>query len=140
MLSDIPQKPVVMFNARSLADKSPRGGQTLVYKTVLYNVGEGYDPATGVFTAPVSGTYLFSVVVSTASKKLGRVRLVIGGREDQTISHYSHGSSFTITSVTGVYILEQGKTVYIKESGSGRAYKDEPSTGYNQFMGVLLYQ
>ena len=129
-----------MFNARELTDETPSAGQPLVYQTVLYNVGEGYDPATGVFTAPVSGTYLFTLVISTANNKLARVGLVVGGQKDQTISHYSHSSYYTTSSASAVYMLEQGKSVYVRVQGSNHKYIDDSTTGCNQFIGVLLYQ
>ena len=31
----------------------------LVFDDVVFNVGDGYDPHTGIFTAPVSGVYSF---------------------------------------------------------------------------------
>jgi hypothetical protein len=37
--------------------------QTLVFDHVVTNAGNGYDPQTGFFTAPVAGYYAFSIVI-----------------------------------------------------------------------------
>nr|KAG5708085.1 hypothetical protein BaRGS_002821 [Batillaria attramentaria] len=36
-------------------------GMTIKYNTVRYNAGNGYDPVTGLFTAPASGLYAFGI-------------------------------------------------------------------------------
>ena len=37
--------------------------QVIKYKGVRINEGNGYDIGTGIFTAPMSGLYLFSIFV-----------------------------------------------------------------------------
>ena len=36
----------------------------IVFDRVVTNVGSGYEPSTGRFTAPVSATYQFNVTIS----------------------------------------------------------------------------
>ena len=40
----------------------------VVFDQVIHNQGDGYNPATGIFTAPVTGTYIFTVSVMTVNK------------------------------------------------------------------------
>ena len=51
-------------STREINISSSTGGQTLVFPTVETNLGNAYSGSTGVFTAPASGTYVFSFTVT----------------------------------------------------------------------------
>ncbi|XP_052218005.1 complement C1q-like protein 4 [Dreissena polymorpha] len=53
--------PTIYFYARTPESYSVAEGQTVVYTAVEINEGQGYDPATGRFTAFVPGLYAFAV-------------------------------------------------------------------------------
>lgn len=48
---------------------NPASGQKVVFDQVLTNVGNAYSPSSGVFTAPVTGTYHFNVVLSSPNNR-----------------------------------------------------------------------
>jgi hypothetical protein len=52
---------VVAFVARHLKNVAVDNGETLVFSTIVFNSGAGYDNRTGIFTVPVSGLYQFNV-------------------------------------------------------------------------------
>lgn len=41
----------------------------IVFDRVVTNIGYGYEPATGRFTAPINGTYQFNVIVSAQGRQ-----------------------------------------------------------------------
>ncbi|WAQ93969.1 hypothetical protein MAR_006440 [Mya arenaria] len=55
--------PVVLFRAKTIPDYQIRPTQNQIFRftDVMANVGNGYDPATGIFTSPTTGTYLITV-------------------------------------------------------------------------------
>ena len=56
-----PAKQVVAVKARLSNDVKLRDGEKVIYNDVVTNQGNAYDRGTGIFTAPVDGTYLFAV-------------------------------------------------------------------------------
>jgi hypothetical protein len=50
-----------------------------VFDTVLYSYGGGYSSSTGIFTAPKSGTYLFTYNIESTSSGVAHVLLMIDG-------------------------------------------------------------
>ena len=58
--------PTVAFSAYVDQNTPPSGANNkFVFNKVLTNEGEAYDESTGVFTCPISGIYVFTVVAST---------------------------------------------------------------------------
>ncbi|CAL1616709.1 unnamed protein product [Knipowitschia caucasica] len=110
---------------------------TLVYKHVITNTGNAYNPHTGIFTAPVRGVYHFQVhMLESIGGYTGFVSLVKNGskmvaaREDQSSGN---GSSSTSMSV----LLEAGDVVYVVLWSNARIFDDK--NHYNTFSGHLLF-
>ncbi|XP_060593958.1 A disintegrin and metalloproteinase with thrombospondin motifs adt-1-like [Ruditapes philippinarum] len=60
--------PNIIFNAYHITDLSPVVNQTMVFTQILFNDGNAYDSSTGVFTAPINGTYTFSAQLCVQTK------------------------------------------------------------------------
>jgi len=74
---------------------------TVICDTEIFDIGSNYNNSTGIFTAPVTGTYLFTVQLHTGS---------IGG---------SHSNAFVIISTTGrTYYSGQNSPAACRSSAS----------------------
>ena len=45
----------------------PASSSTVLFENVVTNLGNAYDPSTGVFTCPTTGTYMFHASVTSPS-------------------------------------------------------------------------
>ncbi|XP_048011605.1 complement C1q-like protein 4 [Megalobrama amblycephala] len=109
---------------------------TLTYKNVITNIGNAYNPITGVFTAPLKGAYMFRIYVfghgptaATASIYKNEQRVVI--------AYCSRPQSDLNSSNGVVLILEVGDVVYVRLWRNGRLYDDQNNP--NTFSGFLLF-
>ncbi|CAI2726589.1 unnamed protein product [Schistosoma spindalis] len=53
--------------SKSIENKPVNKNCQLIFESVMLNLGNGYDNTTGIFTVPVSGVYIFVVVISAQS-------------------------------------------------------------------------
>ncbi|XP_063047212.1 complement C1q-like protein 4 [Engraulis encrasicolus] len=60
---------------------------TLVYKKVITNLGEAYNPATGIFVAPVKGIYHFAIYYHSPLRHYADLYLQKNGVTIATTSH-----------------------------------------------------
>ena len=51
---------IVAFHVHTFAGSSVSAGDSIKFKTELFNTGNGYNLDDGVFTSPVSGVYIFT--------------------------------------------------------------------------------
>ena len=135
--------PTVQFNARGLRDQSPSKNQVIIFPTVMENIGNAYNPGTGVFQAPVNGTYLFSVQVCTLLSKWGRFYLVVdsGDNKITAISHYNGDTTETTTANSVANYLVEGQRVWAQsyyESGNTNTIYHDDTYCWSQFSGVLV--
>ena len=134
-------RPIVFFNARKLKNTRPSKETILQYTILDQNVGDAFHQETGIFKSPYSGVYLFSVQISTAGNKWGRVKLVVEGTEVLSVTNYNGATSYSTTSGSTVQRLEIGDRVWVEQDRfDGDEYRDGLYYGWNQYSGVLLYK
>jgi hypothetical protein len=103
------QQPVAFF-AELSQDLTPSSGQTVVFDQILTNVGNAYNPVTGIFTIPVTGTYHFNVVLSSPNNNdanhLMHFFILQNGRKiaylflDHNTDYWIHTSSSSVVQGT----------------------------------------
>ncbi|XP_077885633.1 EMILIN-1 isoform X2 [Ictidomys tridecemlineatus] len=140
--------PRVAFSAALSLPRSEPG--TVPFDRVLLNDGGYYDPVTGIFTAPLSGRYLLSAVLTghrhekveavLSRSNLGVARIDSGGYEPEGLENKPVAESQPSPGALGVFSLilplQAGDTVCIDLVMGQLAHSEEPLT---IFSGALLY-
>jgi len=131
----------VAFHAHlSLDIHGTTAGQTIVFDQVDTNLGGGYSGTTGVFTAPVAGTYVFSLtffMYYPSSSYVSVGELYIMQNNVQSIRVWLElGNNIRGTaSGTAVLSLNKGDHVYV-QVGTARMYIGGDRVSF--FSGFLL--
>ncbi|XP_063065497.1 complement C1q-like protein 2, partial [Engraulis encrasicolus] len=108
----------------------------LAYKHVITNIGNHYNPNTGIFTAPVRGVFHFLVFVYGGAGRGTGVSLNKNG--DPIVNAYSHPAGGTVSSSNGAsLLLEVGDVVYVKLGHGAWVY--DSVNHHTTFSGHLLF-
>ncbi|XP_052788754.1 collagen alpha-1(X) chain-like [Mya arenaria] len=116
------QAPIAFFARVSSSFTSSRG-QTIVFDSVVTDVGGGYNPETGVFTAPAEGLYVFSITVMVQMSSSGSSAYFSLKKNDIPVMWlYANDkdSVYETPSGTGLLFLQVGDTVRLTTQNSGR--------------------
>ncbi|ROI89221.1 Complement C1q-like protein 2 [Anabarilius grahami] len=109
---------------------------TLTYRNVFTNIGNAYNPITGVFTAPLKGAYMFRVSVYGHGGTGATVDIYKNG-ERMVMAHDNQPQNVLNSSNGVVLILEVGDVVYVTLWSGRRIYDDQYN--HNTFSGYLLF-
>ncbi|XP_062566830.1 uncharacterized protein LOC134229134 [Saccostrea cucullata] len=128
----------VAFTAGITSQDTSWSGSTLVFPKIIFNTGGGYNPTTGMFTAPVDGHYVFFVCVQSYNTNEIWVDIVLNGESQvRTMAHDKHDKDYFETGVNLVVLrLNQGDKVWVKRSRGTGYYSD--SVPITTFSGFLL--
>ncbi|KAK6325327.1 hypothetical protein J4Q44_G00046690 [Coregonus suidteri] len=133
-------RPKVAFSA-GLTDSGTVGPfvaeTTLVYTKIFSNIGKAYNPATGVFTAPVRGFYYIRfTAMSVQTSFYFYAYMYKNGQKIMYSQGYNAGGYETLSN--GVSLeLEERDVVYMRIPANYRLYDN--SNNHNIFSGFLLF-
>ncbi|XP_042565537.1 complement C1q-like protein 2 isoform X2 [Clupea harengus] len=88
---------------------------TLIYRHVITNTGNAYNPNTGVFRAPVRGVYYFAVIAHGLGHASTPTGVSLHKNEEHVVIAYGHQPSHRVDTSNGAsLLLEVGDVVYVK--------------------------
>ncbi|XP_029561615.1 uncharacterized protein LOC115157478 isoform X1 [Salmo trutta] len=113
-------------------------GITLVYRNIYSNIGNAYNPTTGIFTAPVRGLYLFRFYIYGGADRSVPTTVVLHKNGHHVAIAHADQASGEINSSNGVsLLLEVGDVVYM-HLWAGRKIFDDANR-HSTFSGHLLF-
>ncbi|XP_041921507.1 complement C1q-like protein 2 [Alosa sapidissima] len=133
----------VSFSASLLAsgagDTGPFSVATpVVYRHVFTNVGNAYNPNTGVFTAPVRGVYHLVLFVAGSGHASTRTGVSLHKNGEHVVLAYGHHTSgYEKVSNGASLLLEVGDVVYVKLWPN--SWVHDSQNHHTTFSGHLLF-
>ena len=128
------KKEIPAFSASRSKSKSLGPGEIVLFDKVWTNVGNGYNPNTGKFTAPKGGLYQISGTVMSARGK--HLHVYLFKNDTRTVCLYT-GSGHATGTVNIVLKLQKGETVYMKHHNNTQTIYSDSSV-YCVFSGFLI--
>ena len=113
------KKQAVALKVRLSADVKLEVGHYLHYDTVVVDVGNSFDEASGLFRAPTSGVYIFSVTSCSKGREWGVLNIVKDRKVIGQVGSGSTGGHTDCNSEVTTSFVELHSAVWVEwESGS----------------------
>lgn len=133
--------PTIAFFVRTAADLSPAKNQIMKFGTVLQNMGDAYDVATGIFTAPINGTFIFNVQFCTNTNKWSTFQIALDSTDNVILIFNNNGNPADSVSTSIAYHLLERQRIWIQShptSGSSGTILYENLNCWNHFSGSIV--
>merc|ERR1712200_167953 len=129
----------VFFDAYRSKAYDGGGEENLTFNGTYCNVGGGFDADTGIFTAPMGGTYMFMFHIATHDNKKALLSIRRNGEEIASIFDQNHKDNHK-NSMAGQNIViqvERGDEIVVY-AYTGTWLADFPMNHYTHWVGLLL--
>jgi len=139
-LKAVAAKPLsVYFDAYRTKAYDGGGEENLTFNGTSVNVGGGMDPDTGVFNAPVGGSYLFVFHIATHDNKKALLSIRLNGEEVASVFDQNHKDNHknSMAGTTILLNLKKGDEVCVY-AYTGTWLADFPMNHYTHWVGLLL--
>uniref|UniRef100_A0A8C5ED77 Complement C1q-like protein 4 n=1 Tax=Gouania willdenowi TaxID=441366 RepID=A0A8C5ED77_GOUWI len=110
----------------------------LIFKHVFENIGNAYNPHTGLFTAPVRGVYHFEFYIHGHGDSLHVMSAALVKNEQQICTAHVSQSSGGLSASNGVtLLLKVGDVVFVRLLDNSKLYDN--ANRHNTFSGHMLF-
>jgi len=124
------------FLATRSGDTSYTGGNDIIFNTAVYNIGSHYSTTTGLFTAPVAGTYIFDVGVYQ-SAAIQQIWFRVNGNRERSFQLDHTGGSANMAG-QGIIFLNAGDTLGVASWSNGATVTMYANFHHNYFRGCFV--
>ncbi|CAC5365379.1 C1QL [Mytilus coruscus] len=129
------KRTIVAFSAYTTKPQTITSNTNIKFENVWTNIGNGYDPSTGIFTAPRQGVYHMSAVVM--SKNKWELYLHLKHNNEYTAGSYITGDGYKTGTFDVVFSLQKGDKVSVgSKANSFTVFSN--SDQYTTFSGHLI--
>lgn len=129
------KRHIVAFSAyRTSQQYISSNDETFKFDNEWTNIGNGYDPSTGIFTAPHPGVYHFSAVAVSVNDKTLYLKLLHNNK--RTSGSWVTGRGYKTGTMDVVFNLQKSDTVSVGAANGYAMYSD--SNIYATFSGYLI--
>ncbi|CAJ1085920.1 complement C1q-like protein 3 [Xyrichtys novacula] len=112
---------------------------TLIFRRVITNIGNAYNAATGIFTAPVAGVYYFSMFLHAGGFRTGAMLLFKNSKLMlQIYEHPSNSDRSDNGGNAGFLLLQRGDQVYVQLPVGSHVWANNYSTTFSGFLANLV--
>merc|ERR1712002_516892 len=139
-LKAVAAKPLsVYFDTYRTKAYDGGGEENLTFNGTSVNVGGGMDPDTGVFNAPVGGSYLFVFHIATHDNKKALLSIRLNGEEVASVFDQNHKDNHknSMAGTTILLNLKRGDEVVVY-AYTGTWLADFAMNHYTHWVGLLL--
>lgn len=124
----------VGFTASSTSFETEWRSGTLVFPLVITNVGNGYNPSSGIFTAPKAGEYVFFLNVQSYSSQSIFADIVLNGVPKVRTLAYGSSGNFDSGPNLALLTLQKQDRVWVKYYKGQGYYNEGPLTTFSGFI------
>ncbi|XP_061838637.1 complement C1q tumor necrosis factor-related protein 4-like [Nerophis lumbriciformis] len=137
-MRDVPKVAFAASLGGNGLQKTTSGNKKLLYKDVLTNVGEAYNPETGEFTAPVRGVYYIRFTANAPTDFPMSAVLYKNNEQIQLIAHEQPSGDGSDTASNGATLqLERGDKLSLYLWHNTQIWDN--SNHHSTFSGFLLF-
>ncbi|XP_052815610.1 caprin-2-like [Mya arenaria] len=127
---------MVAFSAKKIQNQSPSSGDVLIFFETVQDTDGTYNNRTGRFVAPVSGTYVLTAHLCSASGNTIKFALRNNG---VVVARSSVYNEHNCNSLEAFVKVDTGHEMYVTVSNSGVNIYQDDTTRWNTFSARLFH-
>lgn len=111
-------------------------GSVVIYNDVVTNEGDGYNPSTGIFTAPTEGLYSFSWTTTASANKYFFTYLDVNGNNIARNHAGLNTVTFSASQTVVVHLKTHDKVnIKVQDNYVGQLIR---GSGWSTFSGFMI--